>query len=57
MSTAKDIAIAVLPSLVPAVATQIGEGVREALKAKREAVCSHGKPGGRLCAHCSTVPK
>lgn len=49
MSAAKDIAVV----LLPVVATQIGEGVREALKARREAPCAHGRPGGRLCPTCS----
>lgn len=49
MSAVKDIAVV----LLPVVATQIGEGVREALKARRGAPCAHGRPGGRLCPTCS----
>lgn len=49
MSVAKDIAIAALPSLI----VQLGEGVREHIRAKREATCAHGRPGGKLCPTCS----
>lgn len=51
MTVAKDIAVAVLPTIV----AQVGEGVREHLKAKREAVCAHGRPGGKLCPTCSSA--
>lgn len=36
------------------IAWQVGEGVREALHARREQSkpCRHGRPGGRLCAAC-----
>lgn len=54
MTIAKDIAVAILP----VVATQVGEGIREALTAKRDAAkCEHGRPGGRLCAKCTEVKK
>ncbi len=49
MSTAKDLAVAILPALV----MQLGEGVREHIRAKRAAACPHGREGGRLCPTCS----
>jgi CMP-N-acetylneuraminic acid synthetase len=51
VTVAKELAVAALPALV----MQVGEAVREHLRAKREAVCAHGRPGGRLCPHCSSV--
>ena len=58
MSALKDIAVAVLPEI----AKQVGEGLREAAKDRREAAkdrrerdkpCEHGRPGGRLCSKCA----
>lgn len=48
----------ILVAVFPTIAEQVGEGVREALKARREPSpddkpCAHDRPGGRLCAKCS----
>jgi hypothetical protein len=55
MSDAKEAAKAIAVAVLPTVVAQIGEGIREALKARREQdkSCAHGKPGGRLYARCS----
>ena len=57
MSLGRDVALAVAPAIASAIATQLGEGVREALRARREPdkPCTHGRPGGRLCPHCSAA--
>lgn len=44
----------ILSAVIPVIVSQIGEGVREYLNDKREAnaLCLHGKPGGRFCIPC-----
>jgi hypothetical protein len=50
---------AILIAVLPVVVEHVGEGVREALAARREAdkPCKHGRPGGRLCAKCTKKKK
>lgn len=51
----RDIALSLAVAVLPVVVTQLGEGVREAIDARRrrDRLCDHGFPGGRLCVPCA----
>ena len=51
----RDVALSLAVAVLPVVVTQVGEGIREAIEARRRRnrLCGHGFPGGRLCVPCA----
>ena len=47
-------AVSIACAVLPAVIAEVGGALRE--RAARNALCVHGKPGGRLCARCHPEP-